>query len=129
MNAKELNKITKKKFDQIYNKYQPNWWTRMAFKYFSKSTEKKNMKPANTITGILLTCFAVGMLGTILGWSRAIVGTVTIAYSILLAVLVLSLFAAVFMNNARLKKVAKDLEISIHDYNDLVDKFYPEGVS
>lgn len=125
MDTKELSKITKKKFDQIYNRYQPNWWTRMAFKYFSKSTEKKNMKPANTITGILLTCFAVGMAGTILGWSRAILGTVTIAYSILLAVLVLSLFAAVFMNNARIKKIAKDLGVSIQQYNKLADKFYP----
>jgi len=82
------------------------------------------MKPGNVIVAILLTLFGVGMLGTILGWSRAIVGTVTIGYMIVLSALVLSLFAAVFMNNARLRKVMKVLGVTKEEYNRLVDKYY-----
>ena len=120
----DWKKITKEQFDEAYNKYPPNWWTRMAFKYFSKSTEKKNMKPRQFLVGFLLALFLVGWFGTAFNFSRALVGTVTIVYSIVLAVLVLSLFVAVFMNNARLKKVAKELGVTIHQYNLLVDKYY-----
>jgi len=117
--------ITREEFDAAYNRYLPKKWIKFAFKYFSKSTEKKNMKLSNWIVGILLGLFGLGMLGTILGWSKVIVGTVTIAYSIALAILVLFLLAAVWANNLRLKKVMKILGVNIYEYNLLVERFYP----
>lgn len=116
--------ITKEEFDVAYDKYQPKGWIKFAFKYFSKSTEKKNMKLSNWVAGVLLGLFGVGLLGTILQWSRAIIGTVTITYSIGLAILVLFLLAAVWANNLRLKKIMKNLNINIYEYNLLVDRFY-----
>jgi len=118
--------ITKEQFDEAYNMYPPNWWTRMAFKYFSKSTERKNMKPSITITVILGVLFMTGMLGTIMKWPRAVIGTVTICYMIVLSILVFSLLAAVWMNNARIKKIAKKLGVSLQDYNQLSDIFYDD---
>jgi hypothetical protein len=120
----DWKKITKKQFDDAYNQHLPNGWIRFAYKYFSKSTERENLKPSRIIVGILLSLFGIGMLGTILKWSRAVVGTVTIAYSVILAVLVLYLLSAVWMNNARLKKVMKILGVTKQEYNLLVDKFY-----
>ena len=122
----DWTKITKKQFDEAYGAYPPNKWTRIAFKYFSKSTEKKNMKPSITIVAILGVLFLTGFLGTILNWSRAVIGTVTIAYGIILALLVFSLLAAVWMNNARIKKIAKKLGVTLQEYNKLADKFYDD---
>jgi hypothetical protein len=120
----DVKKITKEQFDKAYGKYPPNWWTRMAFKYFSKSTERKDMKPSITVSVVLGVMFLTGMLGTIMKWPRAVIGTVTWIYVIGLSALVLSLLAAVWMNNARIKKISKDLGISLEDYNNLSDKFY-----
>jgi len=118
--------ITKEQFDNAYDSYPPNWWTRMAFKYFSKSTERKNMKPSITITVFLGSLFLTGMLGTIMQWPRAVIGFVTITYMIILSILVFSLLAAVWMNNARIRKIAKLLGVSIQDYDRLSDMYYDD---
>jgi hypothetical protein len=120
----DWKKITLEQFMDAYNAYPPNGWTRFAYKYFSKSTEAKNMKPSNWLVGFLLALFGVGMLGTILNWSRALIGTVTITYGIVLAILVFFLLIAVWMNNARLKKVAKLLGVNMREYNLLADKYF-----
>jgi len=119
----DWKKITKKQFNDAYNTYPPSGWIRFAFKYFSKSTEKKNLKPSRTITIILLTLFGLGMWGTIQGWPRAVVGTVTLLYGVLLAILVLFLLAAVWSNNARIGKIRRILGVSKWEWNLLVDKY------
>lgn len=118
--------ITRAEFDAAYNQHLPNWWTRMAYKYFSKSTEKKDMKPGRVVFGFLLTTFLIGFFATVLHLPRPIIAIVTWAYMGVLTVLVLSLFAAVFMNNGRLKRVMKILGVNKMEYNQLVDRFYPE---
>lgn len=115
--------ITKVEFDAAYDLHPPNWWTRMAYKYFSKSTEKENMKPGRVVVGFLLGAFLVGFFATVLNLPRIVIAITTLAYMGVLTVLVLSLFAAVFMNNARLKKVMKILGVTKWGYNKLVDKY------
>ena len=117
--------ITKAEFDIIYRQHQPNWWTRMIFKYFSKSTEKKDMKPGHIVIGFLIGAFLVGFFATAFNLARSIIAFATWGYVVVLTILVLSLFTAVFMNNARLKKVMKELVVSKTEYNMLVEKFYP----
>ena len=116
--------ITKEQFLAAYNHYPPNKWTKFAFKYFSKSTEKEDMKLSNWVGIILGLLFLIGFFGTVFGLPRTILGPVVIGYSLLLAVLVLSLFIAVWMNNARLKKVMKLLGVTKQEYNRLADKFF-----
>jgi len=116
--------ITRAEFDAAYNQHLPKGWIKFAFKYFSKSTEQKDMKPSRTIVGILLSLFAVGFFATVFHLPRAIVAPVTYTYSILLAILVFFLLAAVWANNARLKKVMKILGVNKYEYNLLVDRFY-----
>jgi len=117
--------ITKEEFDKAYDQYPPKKWIRLAFKYFSSSTEKKDMKPANTIAYILLGSFVLGLFGTIMKWPRAVIGTVTYIFCGILTTLVIFLFAAVKLNNRRLKRVMKKLNVTKQEYNLLVQKFYP----
>lgn len=120
----DWKKITKTQFDDAYNTHLPNGWIRFAYKYFSKSTELENIKPSKVIVGILLTFFGLGMLGTIVKWSREIIGIITITYIIILSILVLYLLSALLMNNARLRKIMKILGVTKQEYNLLVNKFY-----
>ena len=124
LSKKEFDAITKEQFDAAYNAHLPGPWIKFAFRYFSKSTVEEDFAPRQIIVGILLGLFGVGFLGTILKWGREILFPVTVGYSILLAVLVLYLFSAVFANNARLKKCMKILGCSKWQWNQLVEKYF-----
>lgn len=116
--------ISKEDFLAAYEQHLPAKWIKFAFKYFSKETEVKDMKPKKIIIGFLLAFFLVGLFGTVFNLSRSIILPVTLAYSILLAILVLFLFAAVFANNWRLKKVMKILGVNKVEYNQLADLYF-----
>ena len=120
----DWKKITKTQFDAAYNQHLPNVWIKFAYKYFSKETERKDMSLRNNLTFILLGLFLVGFFGTVFNVAKAIIGTATIIYSVLLSVLVLYLFSAVIMNNLRIRKIRKILGVSKQEYNALVNKFY-----
>ncbi len=115
--------MNKETFIETYNKYAPNKWTKFAYKYFSKSTEKENMKPGKAIVGFLMVSFLIGMVGTIMKWPRELIAAVTYSYGALLAVLVIFLLIAVWMNNARIKKISKELDITLQDFNEMSDEW------
>jgi len=119
----DYKKITKKKFNTIYNQCLPNRWIRFAYKYFSKETEKKDMSLRNHLTFFLLGLFLMGFFGTMFN-ATAFIGIITIIYSIVLSILVLYLFSAVIWNNLRIKKIRKILDINKFEYNYLINKFY-----
>lgn len=120
----DYKKITKKQFDTAYEKYKPSGWVRFAFRFFSKETEKKDMALRNYLTFFLMGLFLLGFFGTVFAAPLAFIKVVTIWYSILLAILVLYLFSAVFLNNFRLNRVRKILDVTKGQYNYLVNKFY-----
>ena len=120
-----MDNISKTQFDNAYNQHPPAKWIQFAFKYFSKSIEKKDMKLSNIIAYTLLGTFLLGLFGTIMKWPRPVIATVTYIYVGLLTVLVGFLFAAVKLNNRRLKKIMKILDVTKQEYNQLVEKFYP----
>lgn len=120
-----MKTTTKEEFWKAYNSFLPNKFIKFCYKYFSRDTEKKDMHVKKSVWGVLISLFAIGFFATAFNLPRAIIGPVTITYGILLAVLVLSLFAASFMNNARIAKIRKALGgISKEDYNKLVDQYY-----
>jgi len=116
--------ITKEEFDAAYNQHLPKRWIKFAYKYFSQSTEQKDIKPGRAVAWILGSLFLVGFFATVLKLPRVIIAWATISYMVLLTILVGFLFAAVFANNARLKKVMKILGVSKTEYNLLADRFY-----
>ena len=71
---------SREEFLAIYAKHLPKKWVRFAFKYFSKQTEKKDMKLSNTIVFLLAAGFLVGMIGTIAQWPRAVIMWATLGY-------------------------------------------------
>jgi hypothetical protein len=121
-----MDDISKEEFWKVYGNHPPSGWIKFAYKYFSKGTEREDMKLNLTLLYILLSLFLIGFTGTIFGFSRAIIGTATVSFGIILTVLVLYLFSAIMLNNARIGKIAKELGISKYDYNRLVEKY---GVS
>lgn len=118
--------ITKEEFIAAYNKYAPKSWVVFAFKYFSRETAAKNMKLSTSIAWILLTLFVVGFIGTVIDLPEIVVGIATAGFGGLLAIIVLFLLAAVLFNNKRIKKIAKDLDIPLSMYNELVNKWGDE---
>lgn len=113
--------MTKEKFVSTYKKYSPKKWIKFAFKYFSKETEKKDMALNNAFVWVLGILFATGMAGTIMHWPRPVIKWVTIAYMIILTILVGFLFAAIQANNFRIRKIAKELGCTLIEYNEYVD--------
>jgi pilus assembly protein TadC len=118
--------FTKEEGIKAYGNNPAAKWIKFAFKYFSKSTEKENMKPSKAIVTILLVLFLSGFLATVLKLPRSIIGPITYAYAGILSVLVLFLLAAVTANNRRIKKVVKELGCSIEEWNKFVDVYGDE---
>jgi len=115
--------ITKEQFDAACNKHLPSAWIKFAYKYFSKETEKKDMKLNKVIWYVLGVLFAIGFFGTAFHMPHFLIGLVTIPYAIILSVLVLYLFSAVKLNNLRLNKIAKELGVSNEEYDKLAMKY------
>jgi len=117
--------ITKEQFLAAYNKFPPSGFIKFAFKYFSKNTKPEDKWLKNIFIGVEVTLFLLGMLGTILNWSKLAIGIPTITFSILLAILVIYLFtAAIICNNLRIRKIRKELGgISKWEYEALVTKY------
>lgn len=121
---KATESITEEQFWEAYNKFQPNGWTKFIFKYFPKETKREDRWLKNIFIGVELVLFLTGMLGTILEWSKMAIGIPTITFGILLTILVLGGFVAVFMNNFRIGKIRKELGgISKTEYNRLVELY------
>lgn len=117
--------ITKEEFLEAYNKHLPNGWTRFIFKYFSKTTKPNDKWLKNIFIGVEVGLFFLGMLGTILNWSKLAIGILTIIFGTLLVILVGGAFIAVFMNNFRIRKIRKELGgISKQEYNRLVELYF-----
>lgn len=115
--------ISKEQFSEAYNKYPPNNLTKIAFRYFSLSTSDEDAWVGKTVAGFFIILFVIGLLGTILEMGRVFIGFMTYTFGILLSSFVLSLFAAVFMNNYRIRKIRKKLGISRNEYNSLASKY------
>jgi len=116
-------KIAKKQGVNTYTKYPAPNWVKFAFKYFSKSTEKENMKPSNTISWILASLFLVGFFGSVINFNWLTILIITLTYTTLLFSLVIFLFSAVIVNNKRIKKITRELGCSLQEWNDFVKKY------
>jgi hypothetical protein len=118
------DRISKEQFDTAYDHHLPSGWIKFAYKYFSKETERKDFGVKRTVVSVLGGLFVLGMISAILNLSDKITGIFVIPYSILLAVLVLYLFSAVFLNNWRIRKIRKELGITQDEYDALVSVYY-----
>ena len=119
-----IDKISKEQFDIAYNNHLPNAWIKFAYKYFSTSTEQKNMELKNGLAYFLGGLFLVGFLGTIFNANKIFIKIFVGLYAIMLSTLVLYLFSAVILNNLRIGKIKKELGITSDEYNSLISIYY-----
>lgn len=114
-------KISKKQFNDVYNKYKPNNYIKFIYKHFSKETEKTNFKVRNSVSGVLSVLFIIGFLSVIFPLPRIVTGVAAISYGSIIAIIVLSIFIGVIFNKIRLRKIMKELNVTRLEYNKLVD--------
>jgi len=106
-----------------YFRNRPARWIKLAFKYFSKETIQKDIKVSKTLSIILLALFGAGFISTVANFSRKVRGIITVTFFIILAPVVLFLFSAGLANNARIKRICKELGCTIEEYNRYVDTY------
>jgi len=117
--------ITKEQFDEVYNKYKAGKFLKFAYTHYNVKLKRK---PTPIGTWAAVIGWTIGTIGMIvfdqLGM-KEIAKDFLWAY-IPFAALIIAL-PAHLMNQARTKKIAKKLGISLDQYNNLVDRYYPEG--
>ena len=118
-----MKEISEEEFLKVYNKHLPSRWIKFAYKYFSKETEDKNLVLNKTISYSLLGLFIFGLVGTILELPYLIICITTIACITITFALVLYLFSAVKLNNLRINRICKELNVDVKEYSMLITKF------
>lgn len=116
-------KITKKRFLDTYNENKPNWYVKFIFDNFSNKNEDNGLEIKEVLYLFLIVYFLVGFTGTVFNFPRKIIGISTIMYTIFLVVMVFGIYIGVFLNNRRIKKITKKLDIDINEYNKLANKY------
>jgi Flp pilus assembly protein TadB len=116
--------VTYDQFWKAYNNHPPNWLIRNYWRFFSKDTIKTD-KWAKTLFIILtLILFGIGYFSTVFKFDKIYVAIPTYVYCGLLAFVVLPGFIAGKMNQRRTKKIAKELNVSLEEYNILVNMYW-----
>lgn len=118
-----IDKISKEEFDTVYNFYPPNRWINFMFKYFSRKTTKEDSKYKKVLTYSIFGLFFCGLIGTIAEAPKFLIGVFFVSMSILLISLVIGSFIAFVMNQYRIIKICKELNISKTEYNLLVNLY------
>lgn len=116
-------KITKEEFLAAYNQYLPNAFTKFVFKYFSKQTTKEDSWLKNTARIILIVLFFAGFFTTAFKAPRILIAIPTLGLGLILVLVVGSMFIAAMMNNARIRKIRKILNVSKIEYNKLASEY------
>lgn len=110
--------ITKERLNEVYNKYPPNKFIKFIFKYFSSTTESKDLVVKTIVKNFLLGIFMALFFSVVFEFGMAKI--FLIIYSIVLGSVILGSLSAHIMNNLRIKKIIKELGISKEEYNNLI---------
>jgi len=116
--------ITKEQFDEVYNKYGPGKFLKFVYTYYNV---KLKGKPAPLGTWAAVIGWVIGTIGIIV-FDQLEMKDIAIKFLwawLPFGALIIS-FPAFWLNQFRIKKIAKKLGISLDQYNKLVEKYYPE---
>ena len=113
--------VTKEQFDAAYAKYGPSKFLKFMYTHYNVKL-KRNPTPIGTLLAVI--GWTIGTIGLIvfdqLGM-REIAMKCLWAY-VPFAAMIISL-PAFLMNQARIKKIAKELGVSLQKYNELADLY------
>jgi hypothetical protein len=117
--------VSKEKFDAVYNKYAPSKFLKFVYTHYNVNLKRKPT-PVGTLLAVI--GWVVGTLGLIvfdqLGMKEV---SLKFLWAYLpFASLIISL-PAFLLSQKRIKKIAKELGITLEKYNQLVALYYPKG--
>ena len=119
--------ITKEEFDAAYNKYPPSGLLKFVYTHYNVRLRRRP-RPIGTWTAVI--AWIVSTVGLIvfneIGMRE--VAEIFVYGYIPFASLIIAL-PAFLLNKARVKKIVKELGITPDHYNNLVDLYYPDGMS
>lgn len=113
----DKNKLSKEDFLAVYNKHLPNKWIKLAYKYFSTSTFEKDKWVQKIFFTSLIILFLFGFIGTIIGINWFLIGISTSMMIIIMTAMAIFRFGAFLMNNLRIRKIRKVLNIEKAEYD------------
>lgn len=114
---KNKDQITQEMFVKAYNDHLPNKFMIFMYKHFGFKTADK----WTLAKSIVMFIFVVG---NIIGFITKNLIAVLIP-NVFLAILCVCILTARIMNNIRIWKIRKELDISLDDYCELSDKYAP----
>lgn len=118
-----LERISKEKFLEAYNRHLPGKWIKFVFKYFSQSTVKEDLWLKRIVQGVLLGLFGLGMLGAIFNATHSYMMFTTIPFGIILVLVALTMGSGAILNNLRIRKIRKELGITKSEYEILAQLY------
>ena len=108
--------MTKEEFLTVYNRHQPSAWTWFAFKYFSQETTEEDQWLRQVVIGVLIALFVLGFAAVVTGWDK-VAKWMVLPFTVILFSVVITMLVGGIMNNLRIRAIAKELGISINEYN------------
>jgi Zn-dependent membrane protease YugP len=117
--------VKKDDFMRVYLRHQPNWWTLMAFALYSTNLRKK---PTPYGSWVSLISFIVGTVGMIV-FDQLGMQTMARVFCSLYALFVLwglVTLPAFIMNNIRHRRAARQLGLTLMEYNQHVNIYIKE---
>jgi len=118
----DINKISKKEFDQAYNTYPETKFIKWVYKFYNFNLKEKP-KPIGTWLAIIFWCLATLGLVVFTEIGMAKFARVFLWLYIPFGSLIITL-PTFLLNKKRIKKIVKLLGINTEEYNYLVNKFY-----
>lgn len=115
--------ITKEEFLTAYNNHLPSKWIEFGFKYFSQSTKPKDAKVKKTTKIVLVILFILMMIGNFANIPMSFMIYPIIIYAVTIFGLVGFMIAVNIFNNRRIKKIVKELDILIQEYQQWVNMY------
>lgn len=118
-----MSSISNERFLEAYNKHLPNKWTKFTFRYFSSNTLNKDRWLTTAFVSTEISLFVIAFVFNLLGMSHSAVGIPTFIFLGLLVSIGILKFGTLFMNNHRIRKIRKELNISLSEYETLVNMY------
>ena len=123
-NFKSLGReITKEDFLKVYNSHKPNWYVKLIHKFHFTKPSGGKLTYGRMLAFFMLSILIVGWLLTAFEAPRLYIAIATYTYMGLLPLVVISTFIANFLNNGRLKKIMRELGITLIEYRWLSNKY------
>jgi len=115
--------ISQQEFIYACNLYPPNKLVKFAYRYFSRSTIKKDEWLSKIVESLLFFFFLSGFIATVLQLSKKFIVIVSSLFFLLLISVGFIMTYAFISNNLRIKKICKYLKINTLEYNSLAEKY------